>query len=144
MLCHWPRPRCLDHTSLMSLYINFHPLMVIFDGVSALISPDWWLIFYLFIYLFICGWGAGDVLVPWFNVSCVLFSVALRWFIQYSMTSKTSSRIISLEVLGRLVEALQATGTFYWNHCRCQVHISGSTAGDRYILVEALQVTGTF
>ncbi|XP_023339088.1 condensin-2 complex subunit D3 [Eurytemora carolleeae] len=39
------------------------------------------------------------------------FSVALRWFIQYSMTSKTSSRIISLEVLGRLVEALQATGS---------------------------------
>ena len=33
------------------IYINFHPLVVIFDGVSALISTEWWLIFYLFIYL---------------------------------------------------------------------------------------------
>ena len=31
------------------IYINFHPLVVIFDGVSALISTEWWLIFYLFI-----------------------------------------------------------------------------------------------
>ena len=33
------------------IYINFHPLVVIFDGVSALISTEWWLIFYLFIYI---------------------------------------------------------------------------------------------
>ena len=33
------------------IYINFHPLMVIFDGFSALISTEWWMIFYLFIYL---------------------------------------------------------------------------------------------
>ena len=33
------------------VYINFRPLVVIFDGVSALISTEWWLIFYLFIYL---------------------------------------------------------------------------------------------
>ena len=34
--------------SFIECYINFRPLMVIFEGVTSLISTEGWLIFYLF------------------------------------------------------------------------------------------------
>ena len=49
------------------IYINFRHLAVIFERVSALISTEWWLIFYLFIYKSDSRSGSMDT-VPFQNV----------------------------------------------------------------------------